>query len=184
MSDNTSGQTRELRLDVARNRVNTILTLAYVTGAAVSPAEVRQAALTGISPTAVQAATLLANLILMNVEGLALTLASLADDAALEALLAGLQPCLTPDEVAGAWLFGDLIAPTPRPVITSAASALRSVGRSLGVVVRAFVDAGRHSDVSVAPQLSGLETMRQALTAQEVLNSARRFWYITAGMKS
>jgi hypothetical protein len=76
-----------------------MLTLAAALGTVLGPAEIRRVALVKLSPAAVQAATLLANLVLANVEGLALTIAGLADDAVLEALLAGLQvPPITPDK--------------------------------------------------------------------------------------
>ena len=84
------------RLERARIRISTILTLASELQAPVTPADIRRASIAPLTPVALHSAVVAANLILIVVDNLAFTLAGLADDRAIEALLAGLAPPADP----------------------------------------------------------------------------------------
>jgi hypothetical protein len=84
------------RLERARIRIGTILTLASELQAPITPADIRRAPIAKLSPVAIRSAVMGANLLLMAVDNLAFTLAGLADDRAIEALLAGLAPPADP----------------------------------------------------------------------------------------
>jgi hypothetical protein len=87
---------RERKLEKARVRLSTMLTLASELGTAIGPDEICRAPIAPLTPVAIRSAVVAANLILMVVDNLAFTLAGLADDQAIEALLAGLAPPADP----------------------------------------------------------------------------------------
>jgi hypothetical protein len=84
-------------VEMTKVHVSTMLSIADALGGVVSQDEVRKVAMVKLSPTAIRAASLLANVMLVDLECVTLAIAGLSDDAALEALLAGLQvPQITP----------------------------------------------------------------------------------------
>ena len=81
---------RDRKLEKARVRVSTMLTLASELGTGVGPDEIcREPMIASLSPVALRSAVTAANLILLAVDHLALTIAGLADDQALEVLSPG-----------------------------------------------------------------------------------------------
>ena len=73
-----------------------MLTLASELGTPIGPDEICRAPIAPLTPVALHSAVVAANLILIVVDNLAFTLAGLADDRAIEALLAGLAPPADP----------------------------------------------------------------------------------------
>jgi hypothetical protein len=84
-------------VEMTKVRLSTMLSIVDALGGVVSQDDVRKVAMVKLSPTAIRAASLLANVMLVDLECLTLAMAGLSDDAALEALLAGLQvPQMSP----------------------------------------------------------------------------------------
>ena len=95
---------------MARQRVSKLLTIGDAIGH-VDPEAVRAAAAAKLTPTSERFAVMLANLVLANVEGLALILAGQASDEAMSALLAALEPGSI--DLFDAWLLGSLTMADP-----------------------------------------------------------------------
>jgi len=115
------------RLETARRSVSKLLTVGDALGH-VDPAAVRAATLVKLPDVAERFAVLLANLILVNTEGLALILAGQASDEVMSALLSALEP--NSHDVLDAWLVGGLVEfPPSAAVVDPEADRVRAAPR-------------------------------------------------------